>query len=314
MKKFFSHLVYALLPIFLVNLLLFGTLLFLSFHEDLRFVNYASSIDKEQRLKNLSDRIRLVIIGGSNARFSIHSELLKDSLGIEPVNMGIHVGLGLDYMFEEISDELKKGDILLVSAEYTHYLSKDNYLGGEGLTDMYLIRHQWEKAFRHIFSSRNFFSVYRLLARRIKRMNTRAEDIPLRMETRTKYNRYGDYTGHYTLPKRPFRVSPLYNDPDPEILTDIRGKIKQLQQKGVKVYIVPPPYCQTALEQDSVIIRRIGGKLRENGMPFVATPKRYTYPDSLFYDTQYHLTQKGGDLHTRNLIEDIRRVLLSGNK
>lgn len=309
MKKFFSHLLYALLPIFLINLLLLGALLFLSSYEDLRFVNYASSIDKEQRLKSINDQTRFVIIGGSNARFSIHSELLKDSLGIEPVNMGIHVGLGLNYMFEEISDELKKGDILLISAEYTHYLSKDNYLGGEGLTDMYLIRHQWEKAFKHIFSTRNFFSVYRLLARRIKRINTRAEDIPLRMETRTKYNQYGDYTGHYSLPKRPFRVSPLRNEPEPDILSDIREKIKQLQQKGVRVYIVPPPYCQTAFEQDSAIIRRISGKLKENSIPFIAAPNRYTYPDSLFYDTQYHLTQEGGYLHTRNLIEDIRRVL-----
>lgn len=310
MKKFLSRLLRALLPISVFNLLLFGLLFFLARQEDLRYVNYASSLDKEQRLKNLAGQKRMVIIGGSNARFSIRSGILRDSLGMEPVNMGIHVGLGLNYMFEEIYDELREGDVLVVSAEYTHYLSEEHYLGsGEALTDMYLIHRQWDKALRHIFDTRNFFSVYRLLARRLKRLNTEAADIPARMETRDKYNNYGDYTGHYMLERRPFGISPLQGFPVSAVLKDIRQKTENLKQRGVNVYLVPPPYCRSAFAQDSAVIRRIGEQLEENGIPFIAVPERYTYADTLFYDSQYHLTSEGSDLHTRRLAEDIRSLL-----
>lgn len=312
MKKFFSRLFYALLPISLLNFLLFGSLLYLADREDLSYVNYASSLDKAQRLKSLAGHKRLVIIGGSNTRFCIQSGLLRDSLGIEPANMGIHVGLGLNYMFEEIYDELRKDDILLVSAEYTHYLSEENYRGGEGLTDMYLIHRQWNKALGHVFETRNFFSVYRLLARRIKRMNTEASDIPDRMETRNKYNSYGDYTGHYRLPRRPFRINPLQDEPASTVLADIRQKIKILKQRGVGVYLIPPPYCRSAFVQDSAVIRRINERLKSDGIPFIADPGHYTYADSLFYDTQYHLTREGGRIHTLRLLENLKPLLLPG--
>lgn len=41
--------------------------------------------------------------------------------------------------------------------------------------------------------------MYRLIRKRVKRIGMDIEDIPENMEVRTKYNEYGDYTGHYNL-------------------------------------------------------------------------------------------------------------------
>lgn len=175
MKQFLNRLFLALIPIIAINLIAAGTLIYLSNREDLTYVSYASALDKEQRLQNLEGQPRLVIIGGSNTRFSFNSKMLQDSLGIATVNMGIHIGLGLDFMFNQVENHLKQGDILLVSAEYQHYIDENTYYGDEGLTDMYLVKKEWGKAFQHIIDTHNFLSVYRLIRERINRNSMKAE-------------------------------------------------------------------------------------------------------------------------------------------
>ena len=197
MRKFLRNLLLALIPVAVINALCWGTLVFLAWQDDLTYVNYASALDKEKRLEELGNQSRLLIIGGSNARFGFDSSILRDTLHLEPVNMGIHIGLGLNYMFEEVYDHLRKGDVLLVSAEYNHFLKEGSYYGDEGLTDMYLIKHEWGKALYNMVNTHNFFSMYRLIRKRVKRIGMDIEDIPENMEVRTKYNEYGDYTGHY---------------------------------------------------------------------------------------------------------------------
>ena len=170
MRKFLRNLLLALIPVAVINALCWGTLVFLAWQDDLTYVNYASALDKEKRLEELGNQSRLLIIGGSNARFGFDSSILRDTLHLEPVNMGIHIGLGLNYMFEEVYDHLRKGDVLLVSAEYNHFLKEGSYYGDEGLTDMYLIKHEWGKALYNMVNTHNFFSMYRLIRKRVKRI------------------------------------------------------------------------------------------------------------------------------------------------
>lgn len=95
MRKFLRNLLLALIPVAVINALCWGTLVFLAWQDDLTYVNYASALDKEKRLEELGNQSRLLIIGGSNARFGFDSSILRDTLHLEPVNMGIHIGLGI---------------------------------------------------------------------------------------------------------------------------------------------------------------------------------------------------------------------------
>lgn len=301
MKKFLRNLLYVLLPVMAINLLCWIVLVVLAKRDDLTYVNYASAFDKEKRLEDLSGKKRLVIIGGSNARFGFHSRLLKDSLHLEPVNMGIHIGLGLNYMFDEVAPSLKTGDILLVSAEYPLLMDIEAFSGDEGLTDMYLIKHEWTKALFHIVETHNFLSMYRLIRRRIKRIDMKPEDIPSTMDVRTKYNEYGDYIGHYDLPLRKWKPHMLPLRVDEEVLTELHNKVKMIQDKGVVVLFIPPPYCHSFYEKDSTIIHGLAEQLKEAGIPYPFSSRECSYPDSLFYDSQYHLTRQGGFLHSRKI-------------
>ncbi len=301
MKKFLINLLYVLIPVTVLNVVCWGGLVCLSKHDDLTHVNFASTFDKEKRLKSLAGQRRLVIIGGSNARFGFHSGILRDSLHIEPVNMGIHIGLGLNYMFEQVWDELKASDILLISAEYQHFMSEDSYRGDEGLTDMYLMKQEWGKAFTHIINTNSFFSMYSLTRKRIKRMNQDTHNFPLALETRDKYNQYGDYIGHYHLPAKPWNNKLLPFRIDERVIADLQAKLHQLEAEGVTVCLVPPPYNQSSYHADSVSISRLEYRLQEAGIPFSVSPEDCVYPDTLFYDSQYHLTREGGIMHSEKI-------------
>lgn len=270
MRKFLRNLLLALIPVAVINALCWGTLVFLAWQDDLTYVNYASALDKEKRLEELGNQSRLLIIGGSNARFGFDSSILRDTLHLEPVNMGIHIGLGLNYMFEEVYDHLRKGDVLLVSAEYNHFLKEGSYYGDEGLTDMYLIKHEWGKALYNMVNTHNFFSMYRLIRKRVKRIGMDIEDIPENMEVRTKYNEYGDYTGHYNLSSAGhWDSAPLpMVSPDEKVFIDLKEKISTLSERGVTIFFLPPPYCRSSFQNDSLAINRISESLKAIGFPY----------------------------------------------
>lgn len=306
MKQFLNRLFLALIPIIAINLIAAGTLIYLSNREDLTYVSYASALDKEQRLQNLEGQPRLVIIGGSNTRFSFNSKMLQDSLGIATVNMGIHIGLGLDFMFNQVENYLKQGDILLVSAEYQHYIDENTYYGDEGLTDMYLVKKEWGKAFQHIIDTHNFLSVYRLIRERINRNSMEAEAIPERMEIRTKYNEYGDYTGHYNLSPSNWTNKHFSMDTRTQIPNIIKNRMEKIEQKGIQVIILPPPYCSSSFKLNNVAIDLLAHKLSALGIGFCCPPNEMCYSDSIFYDSSYHLLEKGTIQHTKNVIKQIR--------
>ena len=310
MKKFLKNLISALIPIIAINVLCWGVLVFLAWQVDLAYVNYASALDKEKRLETLEDQSRLVIIGGSNARFGFDCSILRDRLHLEPVNMGIHIGLGLDYMFEQVDGYLQKGDVLLISAEYNHFLSVDTYYGDEGLTDMYLIKHEWGKALAHMVDTHNYFSMYRLARRRIKRINMSMTDIPENMEIRTKYNEFGDYTGHYGLPSPGhWGMEPLALSPDKRVLENLKEKVVTLRERGIRIIFLPPPYSHSSFCIDSLAISNISGSLKSIDVSFHINPCECVYPDSLFYDSRYHLTREGLILHSQRIADKLKETL-----
>lgn len=46
---------------------------------------------------------------------------------------------------------------------------------------------------------------------------------------------------------------------------------------------------------------RLARRLKEADIPYSVSPADCSYPDSLYYDSQYHLTRQGGLLHSRRL-------------
>ena len=309
MSRFLKNLLICSLPFILINILIASILIEVSKADDLTYVNFASSLDKTNRLDSLSGKQKIIIIGGSNTRFGYKSDILKKGLGIEPVNMGIHIALGLDYMLEEVENKLESGDILLISPEYQHFTSEQIYNGTSDRTDMYLIQRKWDKAFVHIIETHNFSSFYKLLRKRYKRRHFNTDSIPETMETRTKYNFYGDYVGHHKLPGQKLQRCDVSAGPNAQIIAEITERINKIRQRKVNVFIMPPPFPNIAYSRDRKNIEEVNAALLNANIGFSIPPRETAYPLNLFYDTEYHLNEKGATLHTQKAVEIIKNQL-----
>ena len=80
---------------------------------------HAAAIDKERLLRDAPSP-RVVLVGGSAMAFGVDSEALAEDLGgdYRVVNMGLHAGLGLDFLLNETLDGLREGDVVVISPEY----------------------------------------------------------------------------------------------------------------------------------------------------------------------------------------------------
>ena len=59
-----------------------------------------ASIDKHQRLSSIQES-KVVLVGGSNLPFGIKSPLIEEALGMPVVNMGLHAGLGMNFILSD---------------------------------------------------------------------------------------------------------------------------------------------------------------------------------------------------------------------
>src|SRR5438045_2669104 len=62
---------------------------------------YAASIDKISLLRTQASP-RLIFVGGSSMAFGMDSALVANRCGFHPVNTGLHVGIGLEFMLGQV--------------------------------------------------------------------------------------------------------------------------------------------------------------------------------------------------------------------
>ena len=82
----------------------------------------AAMIDKHERANQIGSP-KIVIAGGSNIAFNIDSERVQDELKIPVVNIGLNVGLGLNFILKELKDISEENDIVFLFL--THFEDLD---------------------------------------------------------------------------------------------------------------------------------------------------------------------------------------------
>ncbi|MCD7849551.1 MAG: hypothetical protein LUH63_07290 [Parabacteroides sp.] len=237
MKKFVLFLIKCGCVFALIYASFITSFIVLSSNKSLEHSYLASDFEKLNRLSETSSP-RIVFIGGSNLAFGLHSSLIKDSLNIEPVNMGIHAGIGLNYMLKEVTPYLTEKDILVIVPEYEQF-SKKVYYGEEALSDLLIMKKEWKKLILQLnwFTyPRNLFSV--LISDLIHDITHKEMH-----ETydRTKFNKYGDYIGHWMFNHHAILSETISASLCSKVVEDIRQNIIQIKDKGITVYLFPPP-------------------------------------------------------------------------
>ena len=266
---------------------------------------------KMDSLLSTVDSPRLILLGGSNLSLTINSQLLKDSLNLNPINTGISWNIGFVYMFENTLHYVKRGDIIVASLEYNQFFNRAMY-GGHDLvrvifdvapTEFFQLRLQ-----QHLNMSEHVpayaFSKFKPREYVFKRDSLEIYD-------RNSTNQYGDNCKHWNLPRRrPLATEPPlpteYDRIAFDILEDFDSAIKE---KGAILLITFPALERRTFEDNKIAIKAIEKEIRDRKFFVMGSPERYVMPETLMFDTPYHLIKKGVDIRTELMIEDIKLAL-----
>ena len=269
---------------------------------------------KEQAIKDklLSDPNRpqsLVLLGGSNVAYGFLSQTLQQSLNINVINDGFHAGLGLKFMIENCSRYLKNGDVLVICPEYENFLGEGGY--GEPLALGLLVLGDM-----HYFKTLNF-----------KQLKVVAKTTPFYMKTMIPYykiigndpnivtfNEFGDYKhfeGEKNVVPSPERME--NKELNEEFFKWFADEIHNLEKKGIQVFFYPPAFEYSHYCLNNDIIERVGDLFDRYGFSPLCDWEKCVYPDSLFYDTRYHLNGQGALNNSNQLVELLKPYIQKNN-
>jgi hypothetical protein len=248
----------------------------------------------------------VVLLGGSNVAFGFNSGMLQDSLGIPVINTGLHAGLGLQFMLRHISQYLTKGDILIIAPEYSHFYGNGAY----GNTDLAVLFHI-DPSISEDFNIKQFkaliFGTKNLLRDYIFTI-TETEN---KILTASGFNEYGDLTSHWNMPSR-FSGQISLNDfetANTSFLDYYEKAVADLRNRGIQVIIIPPSFAETSYRNIEDRLIPLFSEFDRRNLSFSIPPQESVYPDSLFFDTYYHLGYEGLTIRTGQLLQLLKSRL-----
>ncbi|GHT79502.1 hypothetical protein FACS1894130_08390 [Spirochaetia bacterium] len=259
--------------------------------------------DKHQRLIHIESPC-IVLAGGSNLAFGIDSKAIQETLDIPVVNMGLHAGIGLGRILDDIAPFLHPGDILVIAPEYPFFTSK-RLLNGESVAyDLVSAVHRYSLIMHvPIYGPPSEFSTY------VKNKGLALIPRPLnpRAYTRDGFNEYGDYVKHLGIENQPFSPDQSIEGINQKYISAFFRLTDTFTTRGIQVIITYPGYEKNSFQNSSTLISELDAAFRaKQNITVISSPEDYCFPADYFYDTAYHLNAKGREIRTARLIRDLK--------
>lgn len=305
MKKFLVRFSIAIL---LVLIVLFGALFFIP-NNKIPDNSLFASLDKHQRMESLIGP-KIVLVGGSNWPFGVKSAMIEETLEMPVVDMGLHAGLGMNYILSEVENDIHEGDIVIVSLEYHHFLSKSMYNGEDVLVA--LLFDVNKECIRYVKLGQWIAMIPNICLYASKKMinlSSAKVDSFEDLFTRESFNVYGDEVAHYGM------ASTVHSGERPALREIVYGKsIRRLvrfcdcvESKGAEFVLVACPYPCSQYVQDEKAIKNIKKAVSSVGLSFMVEPENCLFPDSLMFNSYFHLSGRGAEMRTEDLIEVLKK-------
>lgn len=266
-------------------------------------------IDKIERLKQKSDKRRILFFGGSNIAFGINSKFLENNmLEYKILNLGTHASLGVRYPLNEIQKYLKEGDILILSLEYDHFFSGG--YGGVSIWELIAYKRsilgiEISDFFKIACSSLEIFKV-QLNARVSNNLYNKVFTYD-----RRGFNEYGDYIEQNkflnmkSIQKQNWRN---LKNIDKNFIQWLKIFIRGNKEKGVEIYFIPPALEKQTGLNNLELIKNVEKQILENNFQYLGRAEYFLYDEKYMYDTIYHLNEKGAQLRSEEILKLIKEL------
>lgn len=280
-----------------------------------------SILDKHERLDSI-DSPKMIFAGGSNLAFGLDSRKVEESLEMPVVNMGIHAGLGLKFILDDLRPFVGKGDVVVIVPEYPHFYKKypSVFYGQDELLTMVfdivpnerknISFKQWTHLYRGLpnYIGNKYYCLLKYSRKpRVARGKAKAYQ-------RDAFNEYGDIVAHLDM-EQPQQLPPIKEVDYPvnmDAIEYVNEFARECQAKGATVVMAMTSIQETGFykAEDHIDLLKVAFD-QHLDVPLIAPPARYKFKDKLFFDTMEHLHKEGRQLRTEMLIEDISRYMES---
>jgi len=294
MKRFLTKvLIFALLQLFILGFIV----LFNAPNASSYMHGYKM---KQELLKNTLGE-RIIFVGGSNLAMGLNSEVIKEATGLNPINMGLHAGIGRQLILNDaIPAAIKPNDLVILCLEYVSY---DAMPADVAL--WHLLRVDPSVAFDLSRSdvvdlSESAFSYLggqlRMSIRNLLR--GRRSLVSEAIYTTDGFNQFGDLTSHWELGSRqaPREIRPLVLEGKffDHALSDVSDFVKECRANGANVVFSFPPIREDQYMKNKESIDALTLLLSEGlHLETIASAEVMAFPEEYFFDTAYHLNYSG---------------------
>ena len=270
-------------------------------------IDYVGAIqDKHARLRH-TPAPRIILVGGSNVAFGTDSYKIEQALGRPVVNMGIHAGLGLIFMLNEVKADIQRGDLIVLSPEY--YIREAEYDLLELTIEFYPEAARYQP-----------ITPFNQVPERLKRWVMQIQETVRGqgqitgndIYKRDAFNERGDLVPQVNLDEG-------YPIDDRHIIAskDYAAYINQMnlfqtyaESRGARVVFLYPSFVQTAFERNRGAIKFYQQQIDQQlKIPVLNQPETFSYPRAYFFDTAYHLNAQGREKRTEFTIDVLQKEL-----
>ncbi|WP_240421731.1 hypothetical protein [Paenibacillus periandrae] len=286
------------------------------FNEDLLWVKEVKS--KKDSYVNAEKNNKIVINSGSNALFGIRSKEITEQLGVPAYNMSMHAGLGLDFILEESKGFLKSGDTIILPLE--HELLMNDFFGNTTkLAFDYYRLYEPEKVgriipidrWRYTFQNNPMESIINAATSLLKK----SSEIGYKS---SNLNDHGDQINNIeykeTLIKHRQPITIPAQLKETIGLKKLDDFNKWCEANGIALYYTYPNmiFFEEYLNQNyQNYFLFLDQYFAEHHIKVLMKQKDSLYNKELFYDTDYHMNEKGVSLRTADIIKELRKVFVN---
>lgn len=269
---------------------------------------------KDSLMKNVKSP-RIILIGGSNLSFGINCQMIKDALNINLINSGIHANIGLIYMMSNSLQYIRKGDIVILVPEYQQFYGDYAY-GNEGeeltrtIFDVNISKIDLLN-FKQIINVIKVLPKYSFSKFKVNEYFGLKES---KIYSVNSFNNYGDAYMHWGLKKEDFKpFDHIVGNLNQEVFKEIKEFQTKIVKRKAVMFISYPGYQYTSFQNSKNNIKQIVNQFYRYNFNRIGSPEEYMIPDSLMFNTPYHLQKKGVDFRTNLLIYHIKQQLNKAN-
>lgn len=268
---------------------------------------YMKAIVNKHYRANKINKPKLIFSGGSNLVFGLDSKKVEEEIGLPVVNMGLHAGLGLDFILKELMDVSKPNDIIVFSPEYS--ISPDGQYGLKKQTAIHLNKC---KNYYSINVSKEISCQINDLRNLIKKPKLSLEEVTSKesIYKSSLFDKYGDIRGNNFQDRLLDIGTEDLNRSWSSILKSIKILKEYASKNKIELFFLYPCYSTSSYKKNNKKIIVFDDKIqKETNINILGKPIDNVFDDSLFYDHFYHLNNIGREKRTLQILKNLKEQL-----